>query len=353
MNFEPGVLPLNWYNLSEFMCNKVSNCLGKEFARFDQSTTSRSPAYDLQMVTRVLSVTGLEQDYPGSRKYYGVDTNPSKGTMIAEFDCPSDAWFFKASSHDSFIPYSVLMEIGLQTSGILTSWVKAPLTMDRDNILFRNLDATATLLRDVDLRNKTIVNTSVCNGFSMLGKMGIHKFKCTLSVDGKPFYEIDTSFGWFVPEVFENQVGIDNGEKKRAWHLRLPSLPEGLKVYALPDDELALYACRNVPSDHNLKRRSGQAQFLDTLSLLPGGGEHSKGYAYGKKNVNKHDWFSHATSGVIPSCPGAWALNLCFKLLSTTVSAKAWPQRFQIRDSCTRQALRSGNIADSSHLRMK
>ena len=47
--------------------------------------------------------------------------------MIAEFDCPSDAWFFEASSHDSFIPYSVLMEIGLQTSGILTSWVKAPL----------------------------------------------------------------------------------------------------------------------------------------------------------------------------------------------------------------------------------
>ena len=52
------------------------------------------------------------------------------------------------------------MEIGLQTSGILTSWVKAPLCMDRDNILFRNLDATATLTKNVDLRGRTIVNTS-------------------------------------------------------------------------------------------------------------------------------------------------------------------------------------------------
>jgi hypothetical protein len=61
--------------------------------------------------------------------------------------------------------YSVLMEIGLQTSGILTSWVKAPLCMDRDNILFRNLDATATLRRpEVDLRGRTIVNTSTVTG---------------------------------------------------------------------------------------------------------------------------------------------------------------------------------------------
>ena len=94
--------------------------------------------------------------------------------------------------------------------------------------------------------------------------MGIHKFKCTLSVDGKPFYEIDTSFGWFVPSF--NQVGIDNEEKSE--HGICVYLPcRGPQSISLPDDELALYACRNVPSDHNLKRRSGQAQFW-TLYLL-------------------------------------------------------------------------------------
>ena len=80
--------------------------------------------------------------------------------MTAEFDCPADAWFFEGSSNDSFMPYSILMEIALQTCGVLTTWNKAPLTLartcNRDNILFRNLDATAKLIRNVDLRGETI-----------------------------------------------------------------------------------------------------------------------------------------------------------------------------------------------------
>ena len=47
--------------------------------------------------------------------------------MTAEFDCPADAWFFEGSSNDGFMPYSILMEIALQTCGVLTTWNKAPL----------------------------------------------------------------------------------------------------------------------------------------------------------------------------------------------------------------------------------
>jgi hypothetical protein len=28
----------------------------------------------------------------GQGKWYGVDRNPATGTMVAEFDCPADAW---------------------------------------------------------------------------------------------------------------------------------------------------------------------------------------------------------------------------------------------------------------------
>ena len=122
-NHTPGELPLSWFNMCEFMCNRVSQCLGDEFARFDDSTTSRSPAFDLALVTRVLSVTDMVTD--PAKPFYGVDTDPSRGQMVAEFDCPADAWFFCESSHPSHMPYSILMEISLQTSGILTSWVKA------------------------------------------------------------------------------------------------------------------------------------------------------------------------------------------------------------------------------------
>ena len=69
----------------------------------------------------------------------------------------------------------------------LTSWNKAPLTLavkEGFNLLFRNLDATATLLRAVDLRGQTIQNVSTCTGYSMLGQMGVQKFHTVLSVGG-------------------------------------------------------------------------------------------------------------------------------------------------------------------------
>ena len=68
-------------------------------------------------------------------------------------------------------------------------------------------DVTTHGLRDVDLRGKTIRNVSTATGYAMLGEMGVQKFTTALTIDGgEPFYIVDSSFGWFIPEVFENQV---------------------------------------------------------------------------------------------------------------------------------------------------
>ena len=325
-NHTPGVLPLSWVNLCEFMCNKVSLCLGDEFARFDDSTTSRSPAFDLQVVTRVLEVTGMEK---GSFCHGLVDVNPAKGTMVAEFDCPADAWFFKANSHDSLMPYSILMEIGLQTSGILTSWVKAPLCMDRDNILFRNLDATATLTRDVDLRGRTIVNTSTCTGYSKMGDMAVHRFHCELALKGEesdPFYIVDTSFGWFIPEVFEKQVGLDGGKPRDPWHLvdglvqHPKKNPGGNKnasaeVFDLraahgsvSKGEAQIFGV-NTDVAVPLRRRSSQVRFLDSVTMIRDGGRYELGYVFGEKHVDQHDWFFSCHFWCDPVMPGSLGIE--------------------------------------------
>ena len=55
-------------------------------------------------------------------------------------------------------------------------WIQAPLTLavkEGFNLLFRNLDATATLLRTVELRGKTIQNVSTCTGYSMMGPVRV------------------------------------------------------------------------------------------------------------------------------------------------------------------------------------
>eukprot|EP00656_Telonema_subtile_P004501 TRINITY_DN1204_c0_g1_i7.p1 TRINITY_DN1204_c0_g1~~TRINITY_DN1204_c0_g1_i7.p1 ORF type:complete len:1346 (-),score=500.43 TRINITY_DN1204_c0_g1_i7:17-4054(-) len=298
-NHTPGQLPLSWYNMCEFMCHEVSQCLGEEFKRFDKSTTSRSPAFDLQLVTRVLSVSDTVSE---GGPFYGVDVDPSKGTMVAEFDCPADAWFFEESSNPSLMPYSILMEISLQTSGILTSWVKAPLTMDKDNILFRNLDASARLLRSVDLRGKTITNTSRCTGYNMLGDMGIHRFKCELAVDGQVFYEVDTSFGWFLPEVFEKQTGLDNGAKVDPWYVQQQA-------------PLTMHPFGAAVPGHQLHRQGARTQFLDQGAALVDAGKHGAGYAFGSKQVDVQDWFFSCHFWCDPVMPGSLGIESMYQLI--------------------------------------
>ena len=315
-NHVPGELPLSWVNMCEFMCGRTSACLGPEFSRFDNSKTSRSPAFDLQVVTRVLSVTNLER---GSFKFkrYTSDINPSKGTMVAQFDVPEDAWFFKANSSDDLMPYSILMEIGLQTSGILTSWVKAPLTMDKDDILFRNLDATAELLKKVDLRGKTITNTSHVVSYAMLGDMGVHKFTFELSVEGEGvFYKGETSFGWFVPEVFEKQVGLDGGVKRDVWHMvEGKGKTQGLVKYDMTNavDRRRL---RSKAKGESLLRRL-QVEFLDSIQIIPSSGKYGKGYLHGHKDVNKQDWFFSCHFWCDPVMPGSLGIESMYQLIET------------------------------------
>jgi len=359
-NHTPGELPLSWVNMCEFMCNDLSKSLGDDFKGFDEASVSRSPAFDLALTTRVLSVTGLVEE-KGSTKFYGTDRDPSSGTMVAEFDCPADAWFFVGAPNDAQMPYSILMEIALQTCGILTSWNKvrlprtppsspahppgsppsalahrratsaapppssltlaapqAPLTMSKDhgfNLLFRNLDATAKLYAHVDLRGKTIVNTSKCTGYAMLGQMGVQKFNTVLEVDGKPFYEVDSSFGWFLPAVFEKQVGLDNGVKRECWHV---ANKHPVTRFALPADEGKLFAgavAAGLAPAHLLSRRSDQVRFLDEIGLSATGGEHGKGYGHGFKTVDPRDWFFSCHFWCDPVMPGSLGIEAMHQTL--------------------------------------
>ena len=198
----PGKFPLTWFNMAEFMSGHISRCLGEDFKKFDYSKTSRSPAYDLALVTRVLSYDSKTQ------------------TSISEFDCPADAWFFKDNS--SKMPHCILMEILLQNAGVLTSLERAPLKMKKKDLCFRNLDATATLTRLPDLKGKTITNVAKVTGFKLIrGNMAIHRFECSLSTkqDGV-FYKCETSFGWFTPETMAQQIGLDGGRKIGLYHER-------------------------------------------------------------------------------------------------------------------------------------
>mmetsp|Transcript_23938 Transcript_23938/g.38192 ORF Transcript_23938/g.38192 Transcript_23938/m.38192 type:complete len:1138 (+) Transcript_23938:213-3626(+) len=327
-NHVPGEMPLNWFNMSEFMCGKVSNCLGPEFQRFDVSSTSRSPAFDLALVTRVVKWDDIEMG-----PFYNIDCNPGKGTMIGEFDCPADAWFYDASCNDSHMPYSILMEIGLQTSGVLTSVLKAPLTMDKDDILFRNLDADAEMVRsDIDPRGKTIKNFTKCTGYSMLGKMGIHRFTFELSVDDVVFYKGSTSFGWFVPEVFLSQVGLDNGKQMEQWYKQEKIPASQISSYDVSSEAGKQKLFSKAGEQHAACRRSTQAEFLDTMCVIPASGKHGQGYAAGEKTVNKQDWFFSCHFWFDPVMPGSLGIESMFQLMEAFCVDQGLAQKHNIKN---------------------
>ena len=100
----------------------------------------------------------------------------------------------------------------------------------------------------------------------------VHRFDFELSVAGEGvFYKGSTSFGWFVPEVFEKQTGLDGGKTKMPWHLDAAAsrkhpngtvAPKGeLRTYDLnaPADWGRIYAAQDAQGSHLLRRRSTQA----------------------------------------------------------------------------------------------
>jgi 3-hydroxymyristoyl/3-hydroxydecanoyl-(acyl carrier protein) dehydratase len=246
----PGKLPLTWFNMAEFMSGHISKCLGKDFARFDHSKTSRSPAFDLALVTRVLTYDSKTQ------------------TSVSEFDCPRDAWFFRDGT--SRMPHCILMEILLQNAGVLTSLERAPLKMKKKDLCFRNLDAKATLTKLPDLRGKTIVNVAKVTGFKLIrGNMAIHRFECSLSTkeDGT-FYSCETSFGWFTPETMSQQKGLDGGRKIGLYHER-----QNLKIH-------------KISTPRSAKSRPEMLRLVDKNTVYA-----SEKYVVGSAKIDPTSWW--------------------------------------------------------------
>ena len=124
---------------------------------------------------------------------------------------------------------------------------------------------------------------------------------------------MDTSFGWFIPEVFENQVGLDSGKKRNPWHevegasasAASRAAGETIVLDVRPNGAGRVELAKRAGPGSSLLRRSDQTQFLDTMTCLPSGGRHKKGYIFGHKKVNKSDWFFSCHFWMDPVMPGS------------------------------------------------
>tara|TARA_R110001583_G_scaffold53742_4_gene165379 strand:- start:2831 stop:8779 length:5949 start_codon:yes stop_codon:yes gene_type:complete len=296
-------LPFTPYHLFEFATGNISNCFGPEFDVYKDRIPPRTPCGDLQVVTRVIDVQGQRLDLK------------KPASCVAEYYVPEDAWYFTKNSVENWMPYSLIMEIALQPNGFISGYMGTTLVYPEKDLFFRNLDGSGELLRKVDLRGKTIVNKSVLLSTTMAGGMIVQSFTFDLLVDDQPFYTGKAVFGYFGGDALANQLGIDNGKITHAWFVDNQTPVTNIEKFDLTDKNLPLFQQQENKPHYRLA--GGQLNFVDTVSIVEGGGKASLAYIYGERTIDASDWFFRYHFHQDPVMPGSLGVEAIIELLQT------------------------------------
>ncbi len=305
----PNKAPFTPWHMFEFATGNISNCFGPDFDVYEGRIPPRTPCGDLQVVTQVVEVQGERLDLK----------NPS--SCIAEYFVPADAWYFAKNSHENWMPYSLIMEIALQPNGFISGYMGTTLKYPEKDLFFRNLDGSGDLIKQVDLRNKTIVNKSVLVSTAIAGGAIIQSFTFELYVKAEPgqqnelFYKGTAVFGYFSGESLTNQLGIDNGKVTQPWFVDNNTPANKIEIFDLRDNNLALY---QAPTEKpHYKLAGGQLNFLDKVSIVEGGGKANVAYVLGERTIDASDWFFRYHFHQDPVMPGSLGVEAIIELMQT------------------------------------
>src|SRR5690606_28519558 len=97
------------------------------------------------------------------------------GTIEAEYDVPSDAWYFDADRSKT-MPFAVLLETALQPCGWFAAYMGSALHSDVD-LKFRNLGGRAIQHRQIGRDIGTLRTRVKCTGVSQSGGMIIQHYR--------------------------------------------------------------------------------------------------------------------------------------------------------------------------------
>lgn len=251
--------------------------LGPEFARYAEVRATRPPAGGLRLVGRVMEVHGTRGDL-------------LQGIGETEYDSAADAWYYGAAPSPT-VPNVILMETSLQSALLLGYHLGATLTDPEEDYSLRNLDGSATLHREVDLRGRTIVQRSQLLSTTVLSGAVLQSLAYELWLDGEdrdrmgPFYSGRSLFGFFNATALANQAGLDNGTYVPTWLEQHPTL------------------ARTVAGG-----RTGARDELDLVrdvEVVDGGGRHGQGYLRASRIVHGCDWFFARHFHLDPVMPGS------------------------------------------------
>ncbi|MBZ0282366.1 MAG: PfaB family protein [Anaerolineae bacterium] len=283
--------------IDQFAHGSIAACFGPEFTIYDHQRAPRIPNTDLMLFTRVVEINATRL------------VTKTGSSMVTEYDVPPDAWFYRDNSYP-FAPYSMLMEMALQPCGFLSAYMGPILDSPDIDFYFRNLDGKSKLLREVDLRGRTLVNRVELVSSTILQGIIIQKYTFDMMVDGESFYVGSSTFGYFTKQSLSSQAGLDMGNPPAKWHIANPHVSL-MRLHAQHDSSL------HQPSRMSLPKR--QLAFLDDVMLDIHGGKHGQGYIYATKTVHPSDWYFACHFHQDPVMPGSLGLETVTQAIQTYV----------------------------------
>ncbi|MEW2402039.1 beta-ketoacyl synthase N-terminal-like domain-containing protein [Streptomyces sp. NPDC046862] len=283
---EPAMI--NELHLAHSAKGLLDMAMGPEFEVYRDSRAPYIPNGDFQFVDRVMSLTGTRGDLsPGAE-------------MVTEYDSPDDAWYYRQNS-SPYMPNCVYMESSLQAAIFLGYYLGATLRQPEEEYSIRNLDGRATLVKDIDLRGKTVRHHSKLLMTSVVSGAVLQNFSYELSADGEVFYTGESLFGYFNEAALSNQVGLDSGSYVQPWIEAEKPAAERVRRIELGEGSSAFHS----ESGGRLHLPGGRFDLVDRVDLVADGGRHGAGYLHGHRGIRPDEWYFDCHFHRDPVMPGS------------------------------------------------
>jgi 3-hydroxymyristoyl/3-hydroxydecanoyl-(acyl carrier protein) dehydratase/1-acyl-sn-glycerol-3-phosphate acyltransferase len=270
---------------------KPSDAFGPRFSVFDEvRRTPRLPGPPYHFMSRVTRIDAEP------------DILKAGATVEAEYDIPSDAWYFLENG-DAVMPFCVLLECGLQPCGWLAAFLGVPLQTEVD-LSFRNLDGTGLVSGRVTPDAGTLRSVVTLTSISRSGDTFIEFFDVRCFLGDTEVYAMKTVFGHFPRAALAEQVG-------------LPADPDELSYLQLPAN-VTIDLRQEQPQylDGGLRLPRGRLLMLDRITgLWPDGGRAGRGRLRAEMDVDPAAWFFKAHFFQDPVQPGSLGMEVMLQLL--------------------------------------
>ncbi len=272
-----------------FAVGNPSEAFGEPYRIFDsERVIARLPGPPYQFLDRIVRI----EAQPWVMQAGGV--------IEAEYEVPSDAWYFEANRQET-IPFAVLLEIALQPCGWFAAYLGSALTSAVD-LSFRNLGGSATQYRELGRATGTLTTQVKITQVSHSGGMIIQHYDFSMRAGLTEVYTGKTYFGFFSKQALAQQVGM----KEHRWPEPASPWGEG----------------RRYPNEGPFPdERWRMVQTIETYH--PQGGRYAQGLVEGSIRVNPEAWFFQAHFYQDPVWPGSLGLESLLQLLKW-VAAHHW-----------------------------